>query len=177
MRTQRNNSGLRFVAGVLIALLFLLFLSSSASHAQDAFSQKALNTIIGHLQQEILAGSNNTFLNTGTVSSMVSVPLVPATVMPALSGTLSGTLVTSSSPGFGNLVKYSAYGQPFYTGANYNLGSFPASNRASSASTGDVSQMGGFATAARWNRPLFLEKKSLGQSNDLTPAVSSFSPD
>src|SRR5450432_1879525 len=83
------------------------------AHAADAFAQNAVATIIGDLQQEILAGSSNSVLTAGTASTTLSFPVAPATVTPALSGPLSGT-----APGFGNLLKYSAIGQPFYAGVN-----------------------------------------------------------
>src|SRR5450432_1109200 len=142
-----------------------------AQNAVDVLEQNGMAAIVGDLQQEILAGSSNTILTAGTASTTLSFPVAPATVTPALSGPLSGT-----APGFGNLLKYSANGQPFYAGVNYIFGS-PASNRASGASTGNPSQNGSPVTSARWNLPLLLQKQNPAQSTDLTPVVPTFSPD
>jgi len=148
--------------------------NSSANQAKvELFAQGAMDTIVSDLKQEIAAGSMSI---TGSIGSAVFIPTSPVTAVPALSGTVSGT---SFPP---NLLKRSAYNQPFYSGSSYyNLASntvtttgssttsYTAPNRAVNASTSGTSQNGRFISPARWNKSLLLPKKTVTSSTDFTP--------
>jgi Tfp pilus assembly protein PilX len=145
---------------VLLTTLVLAFFSramsergisnSSASQTKvEIFAQGAADTIVGDLQQEIVAGSNPTVTSGGTIYS----PAAPTNAVPALVG-------SSGTNGLQNLVKRSASGQPFYTGGT---------NRVSSASTTTTSQNGRSISLARWNKPLLMPPTS---ASNLAPAAS-----
>ncbi len=168
-------------SALLIVLAFLLLLTtltvaflsratferqlSNASFSQGKVGlagQGAIATIIGDLQQEIIAGSN---VGAGTTIPVVAsgyyYPNAPATAIPATSG-------FTSAAGLENLVAISG-AAPFFSGANY---SSTGPNRASSISTyKNPSLNGRLITPARWNAPLLLAPNS---SSDYTPSSSNF---
>ncbi len=145
---------------VLLTALVLAFFSramserviSNSSGSQtkvEIFAQGAMDTIIGDLQQEIVAGSNPTVTAGGTIYT----PASSTNAAPALVG-------SSGTNGLQNLVKRSTSGQPFYTGGT---------NRAASVPTTASSQNGRSVSLARWNKPLLMPPTS---TNNLAPAAS-----
>ncbi|HEX4083852.1 MAG TPA: hypothetical protein VHY22_02990, partial [Chthoniobacteraceae bacterium] len=123
--------------------------SSSANQAEaDLLAQGSVNTIIGDLQQEIVAGSTGTNVVTGTTSLMLYIPTSPQMAVPQLSGTGANTGV--------NLVKRSAYGVASYTGGP---------SRAADVSTSGTSLNGRYVTLGRWNEPLMVSSTA----SDCTP--------
>jgi Tfp pilus assembly protein PilX len=158
--------------------------SNASQTKADLLARGALDSIVGDLQQEIAAGSINTTITTGTVSSIIRIPTSPAAAVPALSGTTSGVTFPP------NLVKISGTA-PFYSGTSYNVsgntvtvngtngatsatttGTYSAPNRASSASTTGTSANGRTITLARWNKALLLSSTSA----DLITPTAAFTP-
>jgi hypothetical protein len=181
-RSRRQGVALVLVLAfiVLVTGLILAFFSRSLSERQvsnssasqtrvDLFGQGACDTIIGDLQQEMAAGSTITTLTTVTPNVTLYAP-TSATAVPYY------VPAPSPSPAVAlpNLVKQSAYKQPFYFGSAYSA-NYPASNRASNASSATASLNGRTVTAKRWNKPLLLPKAAAATSTDYTP-VSSFTP-
>jgi hypothetical protein len=122
-----------------------------------------MNAVLADLQQEISAGSNAAITGGGPIY----VPKAPATMVPASAG-------SSRTSGIQNLVKRSAFGQPFYPVTNYDgNGSMRAINLLSAA----VSVNGRFVSTARWNAPLLMAKANTAGSIDLTPVAAFTSPD
>ena len=124
----------------------------------DVFAQSALNTILGDITQEISAGSN--LINGG--STTIYVPKAPATGVTALAG-------STGKGGLENLLKRSAFNTLFFTGASYNAGNFPPSNRAANVSTVTSSLNGLTVLPLRWNKPLLLSKANAASDTDLSP--------
>ena len=83
---------------------------------------------------------------------------------------LAGTATTDKLP---NLVKRSAYQQPFYanvgTTSTYDTTNYPASSRAASVSSLSSSQNGRVISPARWNKALLLPKQTPASDTDFTP--------
>lgn len=176
---------------VLLTGLVVAFFSRAMSERQasnssanltkvELFAQGAVDTIMGDLAQEIAAGSLNTTITTGTNTVTLSMPRTAANAVPGLA--LTGTSgIVSFAP---NLLKRSAYNQPFYSGTNYNLAdntvtssgtttiSYPAPNRAAKASTSGTSKNGRFISAARWNKALLLPKADPSSATDFTPVTT-----
>ena len=176
-RSRRQGVALVLVLAfiVLVTGLILAFFSRSLSERQvsngsanqtkaDLFAQGACDTIIGDVQQEMAAGSTIVTLTTVTPNVTLYAP-TSATAVPYRVGTVNA---------LPNLVKQSANGQAFYSGSSYSA-NYPASNRASSASSATPSLNGRTVTAKRWNKPLLLPKASAATSTDYTP-VTSFTP-
>lgn len=142
--------------------------TSSASQTRvELFGQGAIDQIVGDLKQEILAGSGTSSPAPGVT---LYTPLANANAVPALSGlvdNVSGSSVISFAP---NLLKRSAYNQPFYSGTSYDS-RWVAPSRASKVSSTATSQNGRSMTIARWNKALLLPQKTPG-SPDLSPVTS-----
>ena len=198
---QHYNSGSgrnRHGAALVIILAFVVLLTglivaffsramserqvsnSSANQSKvELLAQGAIDSITGDLKQEIAAGSMSI---TGTVGAATFVPTSPGTVVPALA--LTGTTSISGTSFAPNLLKRSAYGQPLYSGTNYNLSnntvatsgtstvSYAVPNRAINASTSGTSQNGRFISSARWNKPLLLPRQNEANTTDFTPIAS-----
>lgn len=169
----RNDTGaslviiLAFI--VLLTVLVLAYFSYSSLQRQisqasvsqaaaEVFAKGAVNTIIGDLRQEILAGSTN--ISTDSAHP-VYYPRTANTMVPALSG-------FSTNTGLENLVKISRSGSNSFSGAGYT--NYPATNRASSVSTTAASQNGRYLSVDRWNAALLLGKNNTNSATDLTPA-------
>ncbi len=133
---SRNQAGVSLVIIlafiVLLTVLVLAYFSYSSLQRQisqasvnqaaaEVFAKGAVNTIVGDLRQEILAGSTN--ISTNGTNYPVYYPSTAGTMVPALSG-------FSTNTGLENLVKVSRSGSNFFSGSNYNIGSYPAANRA-----------------------------------------------
>jgi Tfp pilus assembly protein PilX len=157
--------------------------NSSASELKtDQFALGALDAIVADLKQEILAGSINTTLTAGASTVTISVPGAPASAVLCLAGTNG---VTSFAP---NLLKRSAYNQPFYSGTNYSLANntitssgpstvtYSVPNRAAKVSTSGTSQNGRYISLPRWNKTLLLPKQTPTSATDLTPGANAFVP-
>jgi len=174
---QSRGSALLIVLAFLLLLttLTVAFLSratferllSNASFSQgkvDLAGQGAVSAIIGDLQLEIAAGSN---VGAGTtipaVASGYYYPNSPATVIPAIVG-------FTPAAGLEDLLKIS-YPSAFYSGSNYNTGTHPAPNRASSIATTTTSLNNRSVTAVRWNKPLLLAPTS---TSNFAPISSNF---
>ncbi len=195
-------------SALLIVLAFLLLLTtltvaflsratferqlSNASFSQgkvDLTGQGAIATIIGDLEQEILAGSNGNGVASGAGS------IVPGTTIPDLThvgGVSTGAALTGyyypNSPttaipavvgftstgagavGLEDLLKISCQ-SPFYSGANYNATTYPAPTRGSTIATTMSSLNNRSVTAVRWNQPLLMTPTSTG---NFAPASANF---
>ncbi|MBN8711323.1 MAG: hypothetical protein BGO12_20115 [Verrucomicrobia bacterium 61-8] len=171
----RNDTGaslviiLAFI--VLLTVLVLAYFSysslqrqisqaSASQAAAEVFAKGAVNTIIGDLRQEILAGSTNISTNS---SYPVYYPVKATTMVPALSG-------FSTNAGLENVVKVSRSGSNFFSGTNYNTTDYPSTNRAAQLSTTAASQNGRYLSLDRWNAALLLGKNNTNSATDLTPA-------
>lgn len=171
----RNDTGaslviiLAFI--VLLTVLVLAYFSYSSLQRQisqasvsqaavEVFAKGAVNTIIGDLRQEILAGSTNISTNS---SYPVYYPVKATTMVPALSG-------FSTNAGLENVVKVSRSGSNFFSGTNYNTTDYPSTNRAAQLSTTAASQNGRYLSLDRWNAALLLGKNNTNSATDLTPA-------
>ncbi len=179
----RNEAGaslviiLAFI--VLLTVLVLAYFSYSSLQRQisqasvnqaaaEVFARGAVNTIIGDLRQEILAGSTN--ISTNGASCPLYYPTNVGTMVPALSGFATNT-------GLENLVKISRSGSNFFSGSNYNSGTYPAANRAASLSTTNASQNGRYMSVDRWNAALLLAKADTNSATNLTPVSTFTAPD
>jgi hypothetical protein len=157
---------------VLLTGLVLAFLSrsildrqisnSSANQAKvDIFAQGAVDQIIADLKQEISAGS---LVTSPAAGQQVFAPRAAACAVPSRVGT---------GADLPNLVKRSAFGQPFFAGssADYDTSTYPPSRRAVNANTATPSLGGRLISAARWNKPLLMQVAS---GTDLAPASPDF---
>ncbi|EDY20614.1 hypothetical protein CfE428DRAFT_1811 [Chthoniobacter flavus Ellin428] len=177
----RHHSGIALV--IVLAFLVLLlglvvaFLSravterqvsnSSASQTKvDLFAQGAVETLIGDLKQEIAAGSKAPAATPSPAPNTdLYFPKTNATVVPYRVG------LPATDQALPNLVKRSSYQQPFYAGADYDTGNYPASNRAANVSTTTLSQNFRSWSTARWNKALLLPKQDPTSDTDFTPAT------
>jgi hypothetical protein len=161
---------------VLLTGVIVAFLSRAISERQisnssanegkvEVFAEGAMETTLGDLKQEIVVGSTNTKFTTGTASVTLYFPNTNRTMVPCRVGT-NDTLP--------NLVKRSASGQPFYSGAAYGSDGV---RRAASTSSTTASLNSRIVSLSRWNKPLLIPKKTSGQSSDLTPSVDFIPPD
>jgi len=162
---------------VLLTGLIVAFFSRAMSERQvsnssanqtkvELFAEGAANTIIADFKEEILAGSGTSMPAAGVT---IYTPTGAGTAMPApaLNGTAAG--IVSFAP---NLLKRSAYSQPFYSGSNYDTGNYPAPDRAANVSSLSPSQNGRSVPLARWNKSLLLPKSNPTSSTDFTPIAS-----
>ncbi|MGC3989733.1 MAG: hypothetical protein QM796_08670 [Chthoniobacteraceae bacterium] len=146
--------------------------TSSASQTRGRlFANGVASSIIDDLRQEIAAGSNVALA--GLASSSAQLVFAPVTG--------AGMVRTRVLKGAGtpaNLIKQSVYGTgsnkyffPNNDAVNYPGGEgaaavYPPSNRAANVATTTSSLNGRVVSAARWNKPLFLQAKSTA---DFTP--------
>ncbi len=162
---------------VLLTVLVLAYFSYSSLQRQisqasvnqaaaEVFAKGAVNTIIGDLRQEILAGSTN--ISTNGANYPVYYPWNAGTVVPALSGFATNT-------GLENLVKVSRGGSNFFSGAGYS--NYTAANRASALSTTNASQNGRYMSVDRWNAALLLAKADTNSATNLTPVQAFPAPE
>jgi hypothetical protein len=182
MDAAERGAALIIVLGFIVMLLMLMmaFFSKSTLQQQvsksssivglaDVFAQGAVDTIIADLKQEIADGSVVTNIVTGTdtqsVTSVIYYPATNANAVPQLVGCATNT-------NFPNLVKIST-NLPFYSLRDSNASSTNGVSRATTNSTTNASANGRYLTAARWNKPLFLNAKN---TNDLTPSSAAFVP-
>ncbi|PTY03047.1 hypothetical protein DB346_07275 [Verrucomicrobia bacterium LW23] len=151
---------------VLLTAMVVAYFSYSALQRQisqssvnqqvvSVFAQGAVHTIIGDMRQEIALGSTKYTFGTNEVFY----PLSPTNMVPARVGT------DNALP---NLVKRSAFGQPFAPGG---------ASRASGASSSAVSQNGRSVSPARWNAALLLPKADTNSATDFTPRSTFAAPD
>jgi hypothetical protein len=150
--------------------------SSSNEAKADLFAQSASNIIIGDLQQEIAAGSTQPFPTPTPGTTTLYIAPTGATAVAYQVGTGN----TAGANPLPNLVKRSAYSLPFYAGPVYDTTNYPPSNRAAGpsaqTSTTVASLNGRSVTAARWNAPLLLPKKT-PSGTDMTPVTTFTAPD
>jgi len=157
---SKNSGGFALVLVLAFVLLVLTvalaFFSNSVLQRQistssanqgkvDLFAQGALDTTIGDLKQEIIAGST-----TPPIAPGVYWPLTTANMVPTRVGTVDG---------LPNLVKTSASGQSFYTGGPTGRASLLGTSASSSHPI----------SAARWNTPILLPMPAGHSNTDLTP--------
>jgi len=178
---EGRNTGAALVIAlafvVLLTGLIVAFFSRAMSERQvsnssanqtkvELFAEGAANTIIADFKEEILAGSVSSVPAPGVTIYM---PTAAGTAMPApaLNGTATG--MVSFAP---NLLKRSAYSQPFYSGSNYNTNFYPSGTRAANISSLSFSQNGRSIPLARWNKSLLLPKANPSSSTDFTPIAS-----
>ena len=215
---QRAKRGIALVLVlafvVILTVLALAFLSrallnqqisvSSSSRVKvDIFAQGALKTILGDLNDEIVAGSRQTVPGasgyTYTMSQIdgltsynninIYIPNTPATVIPAVSlpTSICNTSLGSSTfliPYAPDLVKMSYSNQPFFP----NSSSSPyegvnsagvvvtpqPSNRACNVDTSVASLNGRSISPAIWNKALLLPKNTPSSTTDFTPPTADF---
>jgi hypothetical protein len=193
---MRNSSirtaGHRGGSALIIVLAFLLLLTalavamlsratlerqlSNASFNQgkvDLAGQGAIATIIGDLQQEIVAGSH-TGTATLTLPAMASgyyYPNAPATMVPYTNAITHA--VPPLTDGLENLLKISKSGVAFYGGANYST-TPTIPNRASSINSFNSPSINNrIIKIARWNLPLLMQPVNVGTTvTDFTPPAS-----
>ncbi|MBA3542882.1 MAG: hypothetical protein H0T83_00325, partial [Chthoniobacterales bacterium] len=146
-------------------------LNSAGQTQAELLARGALAVTVGDLKQEIAAGSTLSTVAGPTIyTPKPAAGPSPATLTCALSG-------SSGTGGLENLLKRSANGVSFYPSVipgSYNVGTYPASNRAAGpsaqAATTVASQNGRSISPARWNKPLLLQKANLASDTDITPA-------
>jgi len=133
--------------------------TSSASQTKvELFAQGARDQIICDLREEIIAGSTNSVITTGTVTTTLYLPKTAVNMVPQLVG-------SSGTNGAQNLLKVSLSGSASYSGGT---------PRASGAVITGTSLNGRTVTPARWNKPLLLPATS---GTDATPSGTFTFPD
>ena len=159
---------------VLLVGLVMAFFSRAVTERQvanssahqtkvEVFAEGAVETLVGDLKQEIAAGSTvPTATPNPAPNTNLYTPKTGATAVPYRVGTVDA---------LPNLVKRSAYQQPFFAGANYDTGNYAASNRAANVSTTTLSQNSRSWSAARWNKALLLPKQDPTSDTDFTPVT------
>lgn len=163
---------------VLLTVLVLAYFSFSSLQRQisqasvnqaaaEVFARGAVNTMIGDLRQEILAGSTNISTN---AAHPVYYPTTAVTMVPALAGFTTNT-------GLENMVKVSRTGSAFFSGTHYATATYPPANRAAPLPTTNASQNGRFFGLERWNTHLLLAKANTNSATDFTPSNSFIAPD
>jgi len=197
-RSSRAGVALIIVLGcvALLSVLAFTLLSWSTVNRQISaadtavststlFGQGAISTIIGDLQQEIVAGSTvatvtangtNIYLCQPNMLSSGQGPVV--TMVPATVGfTRTWSAPGVESDGLANLLKVSVHGYPFYTNSapytNAAVASdYLANGRASSALTTTASLNGRKVTLARWNQHLLLKQAAALPSTNVAPVAA-----
>ncbi|HEX4085400.1 MAG TPA: hypothetical protein VHY22_10850 [Chthoniobacteraceae bacterium] len=167
---------------------------SSASSGQvkvDMLAEGAMNNILGDLKEEISAGS---IVTTGSVagsgtSYTYCTPAFQWAAVPCVSGTTAGANWLPP-----NVLKRSAYNQPFYTGTSYvgvnnfvsttisgstvtsstSTVAYTPSNRAAMVSSTAAALNGRYVSLERWNKALLIPTLS-GTSTQ--PQLSGTMPD
>jgi Tfp pilus assembly protein PilX len=182
-RTQRGVALIIVLAFiVLLTGLVVAFFSRAMSERQvanssanmlkaDIFAQGAVDSIIGDFRQEIADGStltNGVYVPKPTAAGAMS------TIVPDRVGS-TATLTASQLAGLENLIKQSTSAKPFYnksTNSNYTAS---GPSRASTALTSALSINSRSVSAARWNKPLFMDPNTVPSSPTyLAPNNTSF---
>ncbi len=116
--------------------------SSAGQYSAECVAQTGLDTIVGDLKDEIIAGS--------TASSTNSV------VIYLPNSNFTATPCRVADDGFANVVKRSASGEAFWKGSSF--GALPSAplRAFEGSSTGSASANGRFIAADRWNAPYLL---------------------
>ena len=215
-KTRKARSGVALVIVlcfvVLLTGLVLALMSRSMSNGlisqastniskTDLYGHGAIDQVIGDLEQEIVDGSTAQAVGTTTIyqpkvtgNARNYVTMVPYNAGPAIYGNPASPTATSiwNNPtgGLLNLVKESANGVAFYSGANYSASG--PSRAAPVNSSKDVSLNGRYVSPARWNKALLLPKQSAqitggtgntptaitnDSSTDTTPVATFVAPD
>ncbi|XHR31246.1 MAG: hypothetical protein ACFUZC_11970 [Chthoniobacteraceae bacterium] len=150
---------LALITGILLAFFIQSMLSrqvsfSSAGHYRaDNLAQTAIDTIVGDLRNEIVAGSSA--FTTGT--NTLYIPASNLTAVPC----------READQGFQNLVKQSSALKPFWSGGDYGIGVTPPIRAASDNNTQTKSANGRYIKPNQWNRPGLLGDPGSG----VTPAL------
>lgn len=182
MDAAERGAALIIVLGFIVMLLMLMmaFFSKSTLQQQvsksssivglaDVFAQGVVDTIIADLKQEIADGSvASNIVTTSATTTVTNVVFYPATNV----NMVARPVGIATNTNFPNLVKIST-NLPFYSLTNSNGSLINGVSRATTNSTTNASANGRYLTAARWNKPLFLNAKN---TNDLTPASAAFVP-
>jgi len=140
-------------AVVLVSILVILFVSQATLNRQISFSSAgqyradtiaftAMDTVVGDLRSEIIAGSTTTTI--GGIS--IYQPTNNFTAVP----------LRVSDDGFTNVVKRSAGGQSFWSGTNYSPALATITRAATNNNTASLSANGRSFQPARWNAPYLL---------------------
>lgn len=179
-RMRSGGAALIITLNIIVLMLFLLvaFFSQSALQrgsanassgiaAKDIFVNGAIDMIIADLEQEIADGSNFTNVVAGATTNTLYLPISRYSMVPALSG-------CPGTAGVENLLKRSASGIPFYTGASYYQDGV---SRASTSSSASTSLNGRKISTARWNRSLLLARANTNSASDTAPVASFTAPD
>ena len=186
---RRRSEGVALVIAlafiVLLTGLIVAFFSrtvtnrqiSNASASQmrvDLLAHGALDAVVADLKQEIAAGS--TKVGSASFVPPNSLPAGQTLYLPNDQTTMKPSRVaitnaggSGNEPGLLNVIKRSAYNQPFYPAANRDGN---ATSRAANVSTEGVSLNGHKISPSRWNKPLFMEQLAAVKTDptDMTPA-------
>jgi len=138
---------------VLISIIVLAFFTRSHLNRQISFSSAgqyrvdlvadtAMDTIVGDLRSEMVAGSTGSSANSYTIY----VPTTNAAVVPC----------RIADQSFPNVVKMSASGSNFWNGACYNSTTPNPARSGSNNSTAAASLNGRYIDSVRWNAPYLL---------------------
>ncbi len=152
--------------------------NSAGQTKVDLFTQGAVDTIVGDLQQEIAAGSVGVTPSPSPQSGVIYKPTVPLTMVPWRTG-----LAAQSNPNCVNLVKESLFQNgasvPFYpssvlinsTNAYGASTNYPPPSRASNIPSDKALSFNGRSISLeRWNKPLLMP---ITTSTDYTPSAAS----
>jgi hypothetical protein len=187
LRPSRQGVALVLVLAfvVLLASIIVAFFSRAMAEQQISRSSAnqtkvkllvdgAVDTIIGDLKAEIIAGSTAVPITAGGVTTTIYSPRSSTgqtyaqntgaytTMLPAPQGFTRATFSATTPDPLANLVKVSA-NAPFYSGAAYAAAG-PTRAAASPTNTGARP-----ISPARWNKPLFLQATS---TTDFTPQAT-----
>jgi hypothetical protein len=193
LRSNRNGVALVLVLAFVVLMASILVAFFSRAQAEQQISRASANqtkvklladgavdTIIGDLKAEIVAGSTDVPITTGGVTTHLYAPRSSTgqtyaqnsgaytTMLPATQGFTRAAFTPGTPDPLANLVKVSTDGAAFYSGGGYR-GTGPARAAASPTNTG-VRPI----SLARWNKPLFLPAKD---TTDLSPAGNFPVPD
>jgi hypothetical protein len=139
--------------------------SSAGQYRADLVAHEALDTIVGDLGTEIVAGSTLAADTTGSGTN-IYLPANNSTVVPC----------RVSDQGFANLVKQSASTMPFWSGTSYSGYTAPVRSAAGN-STANSSLNGHTISPAQWNRPGLLGDPGTGATYPAPPSASYTPPD
>ncbi len=117
-------------------------LSSAGQFRSDRLAKTGLETLVGDLRAEIVAGSTSSTTN----GIVIYQPSINTTVVPCRVG----------NGGYPNMLKRSASGLSFWTGSDYSASVRAPVRSGSNNSTAALSTNGRFIQADRWNAPYLL---------------------
>ena len=158
---------------VILTALVLIFFShalletqvsvaSADQTAANLFARGAVDSVVGELKQEITAGSVATFSPTGSDLRDPNTIFLPAT-----NQAMVPYRMDPAAPA--NVLKRSAYNEPFYSGSFYNTSTWPAPQWAVNFSSTNPGTGGRYISMQRWNEPLLMPTAS-STSTNLMPA-------